>query len=73
MTRHRQPGIRQNDVVATWGQIEQDAPEFAARVRSRFDVGTNKTIATGRRPGLATPHPPLNRTMKHFAVRHPAH
>ena len=45
------PGIRQDGVMATWRQIEQDAPEFAARVRSRFDAGTNKTIATVRRDG----------------------
>jgi hypothetical protein len=37
--------------VATWRQIEQDAPEFAVRVRARFDAGTNKTIATLRRDG----------------------
>ena len=37
--------------MAAWQQIEQDAPEFAARVRARFDAGTNKTIATLRRDG----------------------
>jgi hypothetical protein len=28
-----------------------DASDFAARVRARFDIGTNKTIATLRRYG----------------------
>ncbi len=37
--------------MATWHEIEQDAPEFAARVRALFDAGTNKTIATLRRDG----------------------
>ncbi|HEX2820050.1 MAG TPA: pyridoxamine 5-phosphate oxidase [Streptosporangiaceae bacterium] len=37
--------------MATWRQIEKDVPEFAARVRSRFEAGTNKTIATVRRDG----------------------
>jgi len=37
--------------VATWREIEVNAPEFADRVRGRFDAGTNKTIATLRRDG----------------------
>src|SRR3982751_4959509 len=37
--------------MASWNEIEKDAPEFAARVRSLFDAGTNKTIATLRRDG----------------------
>jgi hypothetical protein len=37
--------------VATWREIEQDAPEFAHRVRGRFEAGTNKTLATLRRSG----------------------
>jgi hypothetical protein len=37
--------------VASWRDIEQDAPDFAARVRERFGAGTNKTIATLRRDG----------------------
>jgi len=37
--------------MASWAEIEQDAPEFAARVRGRFAIGTNKTIATSRRDG----------------------
>jgi hypothetical protein len=37
--------------MASWNQIEKEAPEFAARVRSLFDAGTNKTIATLRRDG----------------------
>ena len=37
--------------MATWQEIEQDAPEFAERVRGRFAAGTNKTIATLRKDG----------------------
>ncbi|MGX7675927.1 pyridoxamine 5'-phosphate oxidase family protein [Plantactinospora sp. DSM 117369] len=37
--------------MARWREIEQDAPDFAARVRERFSAGTNKTIATLRRDG----------------------
>jgi hypothetical protein len=37
--------------MATWQEIEKDAPEFADRVRARFQSGTNKTIATLRRDG----------------------
>ena len=37
--------------MASWRQIERDAPDFAARVRRRFDSGTNKTLATLRRDG----------------------
>jgi hypothetical protein len=37
--------------MVAWRQVEQDAPRFAARVRERFDAGTNKTIATLRRDG----------------------
>lgn len=37
--------------MATWRDVVNDAPDFAARVRSRFDAGTNKTIATLRRDG----------------------
>jgi hypothetical protein len=37
--------------MATWQEIEKDAPEFAERVRSRFEAGTNKTIATLRADG----------------------
>jgi hypothetical protein len=37
--------------MATWQEIEKDAPEFAARVRGRFAAGTNKTIATLRADG----------------------
>jgi hypothetical protein len=37
--------------MANWRHIENDAPEFAARVRGRFEAGTNKTIATLRRDG----------------------
>src|SRR5262245_36261997 len=37
--------------MATWQEIETDAPDFAARVRRCFEAGTNKTIATLRRDG----------------------
>jgi hypothetical protein len=37
--------------MASWHEIEKDAPDFAARVRALFDGGTNKTIATLRRDG----------------------
>lgn len=37
--------------MASWQEIERDAAEFAARVRVRFDAGTNKTLATLRRDG----------------------
>ncbi len=37
--------------MATWAEIERDAPAFAAAVRRAFDAGTNKTIATIRSDG----------------------
>lgn len=37
--------------MASWQELTQDAPDFAARVRSCFDAGTNKTLATLRRDG----------------------
>ncbi|MFC4859055.1 pyridoxamine 5-phosphate oxidase [Actinophytocola glycyrrhizae] len=37
--------------MATWREIEADAPEFAERVRSRFAAGIHKTIATLRKDG----------------------
>jgi hypothetical protein len=37
--------------MASWAEIQRDDPEFAARVQSRFDAGTNKTIATLRADG----------------------
>src|SRR6266540_6364766 len=37
--------------MATWREIENDASDCAARVRRRFEAGTNKTIATLRRDG----------------------
>lgn len=37
--------------MATWHEIEQEAPAFAKRVRDLFDAGTNKTIATLHRDG----------------------
>src|SRR5713101_5190205 len=37
--------------MVAWVEIAKDAPEFAARVRRRFEMGTNKTLATLRRDG----------------------
>jgi hypothetical protein len=37
--------------MASWHEIEKDAAEFAAKVKARFQSGTNKTIATLRRDG----------------------
>lgn len=37
--------------MTSWKEIEASAPEFAFRVRRRFELGTNKTIATLRRDG----------------------
>ena len=37
--------------MASWHEIEKDAPAFAERVKALFDAGTNKTIATLRRDG----------------------
>lgn len=37
--------------MASWEQIEKEAADFAARVRARFDAGTNKTLATLRSDG----------------------
>src|SRR3712207_3278532 len=37
--------------MASWQEIEKDAPAFAARVKAIFEAGTNKTIATLRRDG----------------------
>lgn len=37
--------------MATWQEIEKDAPEFAERVRGRFAAGIHKTIATLRADG----------------------
>ncbi len=37
--------------MASWGEIEQAQPEFARRVRDRFDAGRHKTIATVRADG----------------------
>ncbi|MGX6607239.1 hypothetical protein ACWKSP_34710, partial [Micromonosporaceae bacterium Da 78-11] len=37
--------------MASWQEIETEAPAFAARVRALFEAGTNKTIATLRRDG----------------------
>lgn len=37
--------------VPSWAEIEQAEPDFAARVRSLFDAGRHKTIATLRADG----------------------
>jgi hypothetical protein len=37
--------------MATWEDVEQAEPEFAARVRKLFDAGKHKTIATLRADG----------------------
>ena len=37
--------------MAAWREFETEAPEFAARVRSRFDAHKHKTIATLRKDG----------------------
>jgi hypothetical protein len=37
--------------MASWEQIEKEAADFAARVRARFEAGTNKTLATLRKDG----------------------
>jgi hypothetical protein len=38
-------------IVPAWSAIEQAVPEFAERVRSLFDSGRHKTIATLRADG----------------------
>ncbi|GAA2544695.1 pyridoxamine 5'-phosphate oxidase family protein [Winogradskya consettensis] len=37
--------------MANWHEIEKEHPDLAAKVRARFDAGTNKTMATLRRDG----------------------
>ena len=37
--------------VTSWRQFETDAPDFAQRVRQRFEAGKHKTLATTRRDG----------------------
>jgi len=37
--------------MVTWRDVEAGAPEFAKRVRERFEAGTNKTMATLRKDG----------------------
>ena len=37
--------------MAAWREVEQSAPELAARVRTLFDAGRHKTIATLRADG----------------------
>lgn len=49
--------------MASWRNVEEEAPAFAERVRQRFDAGTNKTLATLRRDGS----PRISGTELHFA------
>ncbi|HEX4015272.1 MAG TPA: pyridoxamine 5'-phosphate oxidase family protein [Frankiaceae bacterium] len=37
--------------MASWKSIEAAAPEFAAKVKGRFEAGTNKTLASLRADG----------------------
>lgn len=37
--------------MTTWGDLERDEPEFAARVKTLFEAGRHKTIATLRADG----------------------
>ena len=37
--------------MVRWADVEQQAPDLAERVKRRFGMGTNKTIATLRRDG----------------------
>jgi Pyridoxamine 5'-phosphate oxidase len=37
--------------MASWKTIEEAAPEFAAKVKGRFEAGTNKTLASLRADG----------------------
>jgi hypothetical protein len=37
--------------MVSWEEMARDAADFAARVRLRFDAGTNKTLAPLRRDG----------------------
>jgi Pyridoxamine 5'-phosphate oxidase len=37
--------------VVTWNEVERSEPEFAGRVRTLFDAGRHKTIATLRADG----------------------
>jgi hypothetical protein len=47
----RRPAVGNNDSMPSWREIEQDAQDFALRVRRCFDAGTNKTLATLRHDG----------------------
>jgi hypothetical protein len=37
--------------MATWAELEQEAPELVARARALFDANKHKTLATLRRDG----------------------
>jgi hypothetical protein len=37
--------------MASWKTIEDTSPEFAAKVKGRFEAGTNKTLASLRADG----------------------
>ena len=45
------PGRAHTVAMATWKDVEQAEPEFAALVRRLFDAGRHKTIATLRADG----------------------
>ena len=49
--------------VTSWSEIEHDVPELCARVRRRFEMGVNKTIATLRGNGA----PRISATELEFA------
>jgi hypothetical protein len=50
--------------MGRWQDVEAQAPQFAQRVRTRFEMGTNKTIATLRRDGS----PRISATELEFAA-----
>ena len=37
--------------MASWQEVEREAPELAARARGMFDASVHKTLATIRRDG----------------------
>jgi Pyridoxamine 5'-phosphate oxidase len=49
--------------MSNWATIERDVPELASRVRRRFEMGVNKTIATLRSDGA----PRISATELEFA------
>jgi hypothetical protein len=49
--REAPPAGLPSPTVATWGEIEAEAPELASEARRIFDAHTHKTLATLRRDG----------------------